>query len=166
MCGVKPVVNRRVIDPPLVIQVIVDEPDFYCENEEWRFLCHLSLVLEDGSDANFFRHHDGHVLSNMLGDTVANAMALKDPLDHRVNLFSVFSNISIRIGGTYRLCCQMIDYKTGEIKRTYTTPFQIYNNQSFPGTDDASELTLSFISQGVRIRQKPTFSKKNSKKEP
>ncbi|KAI8901315.1 velvet factor [Globomyces pollinis-pini] len=157
MCGVKDTVNRRAIDPPLIIELAnIETPDdIDCLSFCNRFICHLNLYSEDHENSMYFRQVDSRPLRNMLGDATASAIPLHDPQDDELKLFFIFHNISIRKTGMYYFSCDIIDVESGLIQTKNTNCFKIYNNKEFPGNAPCTTLSRSFISQGIRIRFKP-----------
>ncbi|KAI8899780.1 hypothetical protein BC833DRAFT_638465 [Globomyces pollinis-pini] len=121
MCGLKPKVNRRMI-----------------------YICHLSLISTTQEHCDYFINPLGYVTSNIIGQTVTTSLPLFDPVYKQTNLFIIFHDLSVRLTGTYRLICSIVDSKrfdiiigvninSGIVKQVMTAPFVVYNNKNFPG---------------------------------
>ncbi|KAI8893575.1 velvet factor [Globomyces pollinis-pini] len=102
---------------------------------------------------------------NIVGETTVPPVLLFDPVDGLKKWFFIFHNISIRLTGEYLFNCQIVNIQryglqmepddSGFVQNLYTLPFTVYNNQNFPGKQNATILSVSFYNQGVPIRQKP-----------
>ncbi|KAI8897780.1 velvet factor [Globomyces pollinis-pini] len=151
ICGLKHVVNRRLIDPPLVIELQPLHRNRFTEN----IICHVTLFSADHCDnLSTLVKQDGEILETLVGDNVVPCDKFVDPVDETTKLFIIVPNISIRIVGKFTLQYHLIDLQSGYMTSGFTRPFQIYSNKVFPGNLGVTKLTRSFIKQGIRIRTK------------
>ncbi|KAI8897770.1 velvet factor [Globomyces pollinis-pini] len=151
ICGLKHVVNRRLLDPPLVFELQPVNETNPCDS----VICHLTIFSADRkNNLSVLVKKDGMVLETMVGDNVVNCDWFTDPVDHLSKLFIVIPNISVRIVGQFCLQYHLVDLKSGYTVRGFTKPFEIYSNKIFPGNLETTQLTTSFIKQGIRIRTK------------
>ncbi|KAJ2996468.1 hypothetical protein HDV02_006440 [Globomyces sp. JEL0801] len=155
MCGVKDVVNRRVLDPPLIVEL---KPGSYFDGcftnsniPLESYVLHISLVSEDCKESRNDFRAGRHVRHNIIGDTVGNAKMLLDPEDRKLKPFFVLPNLSIRLTGTYVIRCIVINTITGQVTTKFTNPLTVYSCGQFPAT---SKITRSFIYQGLAVREK------------
>ncbi|KAI8898498.1 velvet factor [Globomyces pollinis-pini] len=163
MCGVKDVVNRRVLDPPLIIEL---KPSNYTEGPFSNrmlpldsYVLNVSLTSEDCKESRNDFRAGRHIRHNIIGDTVGNARILLDPEDRKHKPFFVLPNISIRLTGTYTICCTVINVVSGQVSTKFTRPLNVYSCGQFPGYLATSKLTRSFIYQGLSVREKGVKAK-------
>ncbi|KAI8892523.1 velvet factor [Globomyces pollinis-pini] len=156
MCGLKPKVNRRKIDPPLILQVepINGKEIHETINCSQRYICHLTLLSSNNQHCDYFLDKDGSVMNNIVGESVVGSVTLYDPVNSKQGLFFVYHDISIRLTGTYRFSCRVVDFLSGVVKQVDTRSFEVYNSKEFPGNNSLSLLSESFFEQGIRIKKK------------
>ncbi|KAI8892494.1 velvet factor [Globomyces pollinis-pini] len=115
MCGTKAIVDKRILDPPLVVQMVFDDPaqeKLYFSNTNF-LVCHVTLYSSNGEQVAAFIQHEKTgskvVQKVLLGDDPVTARILNDPEDNKPHLFFVLSSLSIRYTGFYSLRCTVID---------------------------------------------------------
>ncbi|KAI8893666.1 velvet factor [Globomyces pollinis-pini] len=140
MCGIKQMVNRRAIDPPLIIQLNTPHIQISPQSGS-NYTCHLTLLDEDHSHRDHFLHPDGHVVENLLGSSTMSAMPFPNPHNNTLQLYFVFESLSIRVTGNYIISCHIVEHDSGTVQTILTSCFTVYNNKNFPGS---LSKTLSF----------------------
>ncbi|KAI8922669.1 velvet factor-domain-containing protein [Entophlyctis helioformis] len=168
--------GRRFIDPPLILQLVQMDGDKPTKSgldqiEPERFICFASLVSEDGTvdQSVITRTHYDHIhphpttdtLASLVGTTSATGMRLID-LDRSQGTFFVFSDLSVRIQGVFRLKCHLVnmddwmtmasDVPTAvEVETVMTGPFTMHSPRNVPRKPPSSPLSRCFAAQGVPI---------------
>ncbi|KAI8892493.1 velvet factor [Globomyces pollinis-pini] len=157
MCGMKEAVDRRVLDPPLILQLHFNDPNreksFF--NRSNSLLCHLTLFDPE-------RHQNRSITQDlnsdkkqyqkiMLGDDPVTAQVLIDPFDHQPHLFFIFSKLSIRFTGKYSICCNVIDLASQLSYQIFTKVFEVYSSKGYPGMLESTAISKAFKMQGVSI---------------
>ncbi|KAI8987332.1 velvet factor-domain-containing protein [Mycotypha africana] len=160
MCGIGEKVDRRPIDPPPVVQIKLLNLDHQEDDESRERLSALSTHLfliailvpadtKENQKPNILMHSKLTV-----GRTVSSLYNLRD-LDGSEGAFFVFSDISVRTEGTYRLQMCLFDIEDQMVKydaSILTDPFTVYSAKTFPGMYRSCELVQSFARQGLKIR--------------
>lgn len=102
MCGYGDKVDRRPIDPPPIIQVIVREHGREANNHLYNpyFFMYATLSAPEG-DEELHVLKDGKTRATS-GTIVSSLYRLKD-VDQSDAAFFVFPDLSVRIEGNYRL---------------------------------------------------------------
>ncbi|KAI7899594.1 velvet factor, partial [Cokeromyces recurvatus] len=88
------------------------------------------------------------------GTVVQSLYKLKDH-DNTEGGYFIFSDISVRLEGFYRLKFTLYEIEGIYVNRlcsVISDIFQVYSPKSFPGMSESTLLTRSFSDQGVRIR--------------
>ncbi|KAI8808607.1 velvet factor-domain-containing protein [Cladochytrium replicatum] len=90
----------------------------------------------------------------LVGSLVSPCHVLAD-VDGNKGMFFVFSDISVRVGGKYRLKFLLYDVKAGDMSRykasVMSDVFTVYHPKEFPGMADSTPLSKCLAKQGVRI---------------
>ena len=133
--------------------------------EQQQFVCHVSLLSDEESDANIIpgndkpprRGKDGSLpvyakhLNTMAGQRTVPGTILTDPTDGVPKIFFVYSDLSLRITGKYKFACHVIEMNQDVIisKNVVTEPVQIYSLVEFPGGPELTILSQAFVLQGM-----------------
>ncbi|KAI8378306.1 velvet factor-domain-containing protein [Blakeslea trispora] len=157
MCGIGERVDRRPIDPPPVVQIKMKNSNKDESMERISALCsHLFLIAvlvpaedDPSGQPNILLHSKLTV-----GRTVSSLYTLRD-LDESEGAFFVFSDISVRAEGSYRLRMCLFDIRDQTVhynSSVLTEPFTVYSAKAFPGMYRSCPLVQSFAKQGLKIR--------------
>ncbi|OBZ87440.1 hypothetical protein A0J61_04504, partial [Choanephora cucurbitarum] len=161
LCSFKEKVDRRPIDPPPIIQLLSNNQvdDDYLQNPY--FFLYATLTDAHGeTDLHFVNGN-----RTTAGTVVQSLHRLKD-FDNTDGGFFIFSDISVRLEGFYRLKFTLYEIEGSYVNRIcsiVSDMFQVYSPKSFPGMSESTFLTRSFSDQGVRIRirKEPRSSNSN-----
>lgn len=155
--------DRRVIDPPPIVQLRVDGPGL-SEEEKRAFLRYSNYVIncsildESGRDASYMPDEYNHQ-RRLMGSLIGTPFVGDDDRDEE-GCFFCFSDLSCRTPGTFRLAFRllMIDPARAAIIRhfpllteTKTDVFQVYSAKEFPGMVASSALAKKLKEQGCII---------------
>ncbi|KAK4684090.1 hypothetical protein P7C73_g6113, partial [Tremellales sp. Uapishka_1] len=104
----------------------------------------------------------------LIGTPVSSLFHLKDT-DNTDAAFFVFPDLGVRKEGRYKLKLTLFEIVEKEVyycTTMYTSTFNVYSAKKFPGMQKATELSMAFADQGlkIRIRNAPRRSKKGSKR--
>ncbi|CEG72861.1 hypothetical protein RMATCC62417_08344 [Rhizopus microsporus] len=149
LCSFKEKVDRRPIDPPPIIELLSNTADDHFLQNPYFF---LYATLTDASGKNDLHFVNGN--KTTAGAVVQSLYKLKD-LDNSDGGFFIFSDISVRLEGLYRLKFTLFSIEGPSVNRlcsTLSDVFQVYSPKSFPGMSESTFLTRCFSDQGVRIR--------------
>ncbi|KAI8987540.1 velvet factor-domain-containing protein [Mycotypha africana] len=151
LCSFKDKVDRRPLDPPPIVQLHrSNNTNFNDYHISANFFLHATL-------ANANDHSDIHYVNGnrtTAGSVVQSLHKLKDTSNSE-GAFFIFSDISVRIEGVFRLKFTLFQIKGIEVERiccTFSNPFRVYSPKNFPGMSESTELTRTFSDQGLRIR--------------
>ncbi|KAL4206316.1 hypothetical protein CU097_010366 [Rhizopus azygosporus] len=151
LCSFKDKVDRRPLDPPPIVQL--HQTGSINFNNYWissNFFVIATLIdSENYSDIHIVNGHQ-----TTAGSIAQSLHKLRDT-DNREGAFFVFSDISIRIEGVFRLKFTLFQIKGSEAERicyVISDKFQVYSPKCFPGMSGSTELTRLFSEQGVRLR--------------
>ncbi|KAH8549875.1 velvet factor-domain-containing protein [Umbelopsis sp. PMI_123] len=153
LCSFKEKVDRRPIDPPPIVQLVCDNPGIdqqhFLQNPFFFLVCSLQ-------NANDYDTQGNRVDCNQstAGTVVQSLHKLKD-LDGTDGGFFLFSDISVRVEGYFRLRFTLFEIVgTRVVRRTSTLSdvFQVYSPKLFPGMAESTLLTRHLSDQGMRIR--------------
>ncbi|KAH6599181.1 hypothetical protein BASA50_003209 [Batrachochytrium salamandrivorans] len=138
MCGFSAVNDRRIIDPPLVLQLVTSDATSVLESglkSTNPTLCHISLWSSDrrtdcGAVLNprhkgqssksqekssrkngHTSYEDNQYCQTIIGTTTALPQVLVD-VDGTPGVFFVFHDLSVRVQGSYTLRCQLLELST------------------------------------------------------
>ncbi|GAN06969.1 conserved hypothetical protein [Mucor ambiguus] len=157
MCGIGERVDRRPIDPPPVVQIVMNSADDTSVERLSALSSHLFLIAvlvpadgrEDQEQLNILLHSKLTV-----GRTVSSLYTLRD-LDGTEGAFFVFSDISVRAEGNYKLRMCLFDIREHTVNynlSVLTEPFTVYSAKTFPGMYRSCPLVQNFAKQGLKIR--------------
>ncbi|KAI7867011.1 velvet factor-domain-containing protein [Spinellus fusiger] len=150
LCSFKEKVDRRPLDPPPIIQLVVADgaEDIYYTNPH-TFLYATLATSESQKDLHFVNG-----TRTTAGSMVQSLHKLKD-IDDKEGGFFVFADISVRLEGFFKLRFTMFEIEGENVHRicsVLSDTFQVYSPKTFPGMSESTFLTRSFSDQGVRIR--------------
>ncbi|CAO3666036.1 unnamed protein product [Rhizopus stolonifer] len=149
LCSFKEKVDRRPIDPPPIVQILCNEPSDDLLTDPYFFLYATLSDMSGNSELHFINDN-----RTTAGAVVQSLHKLKNT-DNTEGGFFIFSDISVRLEGIYRLKFTLFRIE-GEsvqtLKSTLSDPFQVYAPKIFPGMSESTILTRHFSEQGVRIR--------------
>ncbi|KAJ2718435.1 hypothetical protein GGI07_005759 [Coemansia sp. Benny D115] len=147
--------DRRPIDPPPIIQLIVHDPQdpmghTYTTNPAY----FMQVVLMDEAGVLPLRHLKGHRATAMAGSMVSPLHTLRD-MSNTQGAYFVFSDLSIRMEGTFRLQFHLYEIEADAVCHRATILsdcFSVYSPKRFPGMMESTPLSKLFSEQGLRIR--------------
>lgn len=156
--------DRRVIDPPPIVQLRVDGPGL-TDGEKSAYLRYPSYVMncsiwdESGTrDASYMPDEYQHQ-RRLMGSLVATPFVGQDDLGEE-GCFFCFSDLSCRTPGGFRLkfTLIMIDPTRAHLVKHFPTlseaktdVFHVYSAKEFPGMVASSELAKKLKEQGCII---------------
>jgi hypothetical protein len=123
MCGLGDAVSRRMLDPPLILQIDYDSIDnnssSKLSNLATQLVCHVNIKAANDDTNMSFLALAGipdpippeQLIRTMLGQSTTAAQMLRD-VDGSKKLFFVFPDLAIRIQGEYRIECHIMNIKT------------------------------------------------------
>ena len=159
--------DRRVIDPPPIIQLIVTDPKTdVAEQEELRYslnVVHCTLWNAKGtSEETALVQPDRRTTRRLMGQLVASPSVAKD--EHDVEgCFFCFPDLSCRTHGMYRLRFVLMRLDPMNLHVGGFSPilnevlsdvFTVYTAKDFPGMRPSSALTRALKLQGCNIQVK------------
>jgi hypothetical protein len=158
--------DRRVIDPPPIIQLTVSDPKTgIVDLDELRYslnLVHCTLWNEAGTGEETALIQPDRTTRRLMGQLVASPSVAKD--EHDVEgCFFCFPDLSCRTNGRYRLrfVLMRIDpmqMQVGDVSPILTDVlsdvFTVYTAKDFPGMRPSSALTRALKLQGCNIQVK------------
>lgn len=159
--------DRRVIDPPPIIQLLVTDPKTgVADTEELRYslnVVHCTLWNADGTnEETALVQPDRRTTRRLMGQLVASPSVAKD--EHDVEgCFFCFPDLSCRTHGKYRLrfVLMRIDPMNLHVggfspilAEVFSESFTVYTAKDFPGMRPSSALTRALKLQGCNIQVK------------
>lgn len=159
--------DRRVIDPPPIIQLLVTDPKTGMpEEEELRYslnVVHCTLWNAEGtSEETALIQPDRRTTRRLMGQLVASPSVAKD--EHDVEgCFFCFPDLSCRTHGRYRLRFVLMRIDPMHLHVGGFSPilcevlsdvFTVYTAKDFPGMRPSSALTRALKLQGCNIQVK------------
>ncbi|KAJ1795816.1 hypothetical protein LPJ59_004127 [Coemansia sp. RSA 2399] len=102
-------VDRRPIDPPPIIQLVVHDPlDPFLQSYTTSPAFIMQAVLMDESGKTTLRHIKGHRAMAMSGSMVSPLHTLRDT-SMAQGAYFVFSDLSVRMEGSFRLRFELFE---------------------------------------------------------
>lgn len=160
MCGFGEKVDRRPLDPPPIVQLEIDLPDKSEKTaiEKTKLLYNPNYFMYVSVISNE-TEEELHVLSDgktryTIGTVVSSMYKLRD-LDDKEGAFFIFSDLSIRREGVYKLKFALFEIVGGILKyraSICSNPFNVYPAKKFPGMEESTALSKAFAEQGLKIR--------------
>ncbi|KAJ1661123.1 hypothetical protein IWQ61_000059 [Dispira simplex] len=174
--------DRRPLDPPPVVRLdLYDEHNHRVENlsDVSNFVCmatiwsasgqsECSVVVNPSSVPSQPSFPRSSVISlsnptytrNLVGSAAVTGQYLTD-LDHRSQIFFIFSDLAVRTEGRFTLkftVTRLGGNGYGALEAdsitqcsTMSDVFEVYSAKKFPGMTDSTELSRCLASQGVKI---------------
>ncbi|OCK82973.1 hypothetical protein K432DRAFT_390814 [Lepidopterella palustris CBS 459.81] len=159
--------DRRVIDPPPIIQLLVTDPKTgVADSDELRYslnVVHCTLWNADGTnEETALVQPDRRTTRRLMGQLVASPSVAKD--EHDVEgCFFCFPDLSCRTHGKYRLRFVLMRIDPMNLHVGGFSPiltevlsdvFTVYTAKDFPGMRPSSALTRALKLQGCNIQVK------------
>jgi len=159
--------DRRVIDPPPIIQLLVTDPKTgTVDLDELRYslnVVHCTLWSADGThEETALVQPDRRTTRRLMGQLVASPSVAKD--EHDVEgCFFCFPDLSCRTNGKYRLRFILMRIDPTNLHVGGFSPiltevlsdvFTVYTAKDFPGMRPSSALTRALKLQGCNIQVK------------
>jgi hypothetical protein len=159
--------DRRVIDPPPIIQLLVTDPKTgAAEQEELRYslnVVHCTLWNAEGTnEETALIQPDRRTTRRLMGQLVASPSVAKDEQDVE-GCFFCFPDLSCRTHGRYRLRFVLMRIDPMNLHVGGSSPiltevmsdvFTVYTAKDFPGMRPSSALTRALKLQGCNIQVK------------
>ncbi|KAF1972404.1 hypothetical protein BU23DRAFT_569189 [Bimuria novae-zelandiae CBS 107.79] len=158
--------DRRVIDPPPIIQLKVTNAQNEPEEEELRYslnVVHCTLWNAEGtSEETALIQPDRRTTRRLMGQLVASPSVAKDEHDNE-GCFFCFPDLSCRTNGRYRLRFVLMRIDPMNLHVGGFSPiltevlsdvFTVYTAKDFPGMRPSSALTRALKLQGCNIQVK------------
>ncbi|KAJ9134249.1 Velvet factor [Coniochaeta hoffmannii] len=157
--------DRRVIDPPPIVQLTVDDPDMSPEEittslRDPFLVVHCSIWDETGTKDMSSMPEDFRQQRRLMGTLVGSPFVGLDE-DGEEGCFFCFPDLSCRTPGTFRLQFQFIKmdpfrmkvpgYRAPVLSTAVTDAFQVFNAKDFPGMRASTALTKKLKEQGCLI---------------
>ena len=156
--------DRRVIDPPPIVQLIIDDPDASKEEIGKRIrhpfsVVHCSIWNETGEQDNSAMPEDYRQQRRLMGTLVASPFVGLDE-DNNEGCFFCFPDLSCRTPGSFRLKFSLVVLNPLRMLPGAATPivatamsevFTVYNAKDFPGMSASTSLTKRLKDQGCLI---------------
>ncbi|KAL7270389.1 hypothetical protein RUND412_006910 [Rhizina undulata] len=159
--------DRRVIDPPPIVQLIVNDPATGKPNSvEMRYpfnVVHCTLWSLDGqSDETALIGLDKRLTRRLMGTLVSSPFVGLDE-EGKEGCFFCFPDLSCRTHGRYRLRFVLMHLEPSNLQPEGYTPiiteamsdvFTVYTAKEFPGMRPSTALTKALKRQGCAISVK------------
>jgi hypothetical protein len=158
--------DRRVIDPPPIVQLRFKEGVTKPDPEELRYpfnVVHCTLYSADSlNDETAVMTNEKRSTRRLMGTLVASPFVALDE-DGVEGCFFVFPDLSCRTHGTYRLRFQLMKLIPTNLARGNVMPiiaeamtdeFKVFTAKEFPGMRKSSPLTIALKRQGCNIPAK------------
>ncbi len=156
--------DRRVIDPPPVVQLLIDDPDSPPEEMSRRIrhpfsVVHCSIWDETGEQDNSAMPEDFRQQRRLMGTLVASPFVGLDQNGDE-GCFFCFPDVSCRTPGTFRLKFNLVVHDPTRMRPGGLSPiiatalsevFTVYNAKDFPGMTASTALTKRLKEQGCLI---------------
>lgn len=131
-------------DPPLVVQITKttsENTQEFLDNLADRLVCVLFLTTPQGLVISCLEpERDDMIINNQAltsifdGQTCIRGQVLDDNITGSKSIFFAFTDLSVRMGGSYVICCRLLDLYDLKYSRVLSTrPFQVFPPKSFPG---------------------------------
>ncbi|KAH8153110.1 uncharacterized protein LAJ45_02697 [Morchella importuna] len=158
--------DRRVIDPPPIVQLIVNDPTGHSDPNEMRYpfnVVHCTLWSSDGNqDETALIGVDKRLTRRLMGTLVSSPFVGQDE-EGKEGCFFCFPDLSCRTHGKYRLRFVLMRLEPSDLRPEGYTPiiteamsevFTVYTAKEFPGMRPSTELTKALKLQGCAISVK------------
>ena len=153
--------DRRVIDPPPIIQVLVDDPQIP-DPERRRILrypwgvMHCTIWTEDGQQDCSNMQDEFRTNRRLMGTPVSSPFVGHDDKNEE-GCFYCFPDLSVRTPGSFRLhftlviLDPLIQKNVPVVAGVMSDVFKVYNAKDFPGMKASTPLTKTLKKQGCLI---------------
>ncbi|KAF8466650.1 velvet factor-domain-containing protein [Kalaharituber pfeilii] len=157
--------DRRVIDPPPIVQLIVNDSNGRSDSSELRYpfnVVHCTLWSVDGqTDETALTGQDKRLTRRLMGTLVSSPFVGSDE-EGKEGCFFCFPDLSCRTHGKYRLRFVLTRLEPSESLQEYTPVitettsevFTVYTAKEFPGMRPSTALTKALKRQGCAISVK------------
>jgi hypothetical protein len=157
--------DRRVIDPPPIVQLTLDDPDMAADEISMKFrtefyVVHCSIWDETGTKDMSTLPEDFRQNRRLMGTLVGSPFIGLDE-NGEEGCFFCFPDLSCRTPGTFRLQFQFVKmdphrmripgYKSPVLSTAVSNPFHVFNAKDFPGMKASTPLTKKLKEQGCLI---------------
>lgn len=156
--------DRRVIDPPPIVQLTIDNPDLSPEEIGAKlrfpfFVVHCSIWNEAGDEDNSAMPEDFRQQRRLMGSLVASPFVGQDE-NGKEGCFFCFPDLSCRTAGKYTLKFALVVLEPMHMRPGMSSPiraeamsdvFATYNAKEFPGMESSTPLTRRLKDQGCLI---------------
>lgn len=157
--------DRRVIDPPPIVQLTVDDPDLTAEEIAMKIrnpfsVVHCSIWDESGTKDMSSMPEDFRQQRRLMGTLVASPFVGLDE-NGEEGCFFCFPDLSCRTPGTFRLKFQLVildivkmgilGMKAPILSTAVSESFHVFNAKDFPGMKASTPLTKRLKEQGCLI---------------
>ncbi|KAI0460467.1 hypothetical protein F5B21DRAFT_510721 [Xylaria acuta] len=155
--------DRRVIDPPPIIQMSIDDPTASEEDIRHRLthsysIMHCTIWNEGGDQDLSSMPEDYRTQRRLMGTVVSSPFAGNDENDE-YGCFFCFPDLSCRTPGSFRLqfSFMVLDpssspgHRTPVVALVMSDVFTVYNAKDFPGMKASTALTKRLKEQGCLI---------------
>ncbi|KAI0128491.1 velvet factor-domain-containing protein [Xylariales sp. AK1849] len=167
--------DRRVIDPPPIVQLKIDDPNASPEevNERLKWpntVLHCTIWNETGDQDCSSMPEDYRQQRRLMGNLVATPFNGADE-NGEEGCFFCFPDLSCRTPGSFRLRFSLVVLDPTRLKKGDRTPvcaqamsdvFTVYNAKDFPGMQASTALTKKLKEQGCLISIKKGNEKTSS----
>ncbi|TLD29166.1 hypothetical protein PspLS_04215 [Pyricularia sp. CBS 133598] len=156
--------DRRVIDPPPIVQMTIDDPSATPEQMQQRLrhpfsVVHCSIYNETGEEDNSAMPEDYRQQRRLMGTLVASPFVGKDE-NGEDGCFFCFPDLSCRTPGSFRPKFSLVVINPADMRQGLRTPIAatamsdvlvVYNAKDFPGMQASTPLTRKLKEQGCLI---------------
>ncbi|OIW33873.1 hypothetical protein CONLIGDRAFT_667098 [Coniochaeta ligniaria NRRL 30616] len=157
--------DRRVIDPPPIVQLTVDDPDLTAEEITRKIrnpfsVVHCSIWDESGTKDMSSMPEDFRQQRRLMGTLVASPFVGLDE-NGEEGCFFCFPDLSCRTPGTFRLRFQLVildmtkmpqfGMRAPILSTAVSDSFHVFNAKDFPGMKASTPLTKRLKEQGCLI---------------
>ncbi|KAI1866934.1 hypothetical protein JX265_007510 [Neoarthrinium moseri] len=168
--------DRRVIDPPPIVQLKIDDPSVTPEERGERFrslfaVMHCTIWSENGDVDCSLMPEDYRQQRRLMGSLVASSFVGTDENGEEGSFFC-FPDLSCRTPGSFRLKFSLLildptnhvpGSKHPVRAEAMSSVFTVYNAKDFPGMQASTPLTKRLKEQGCLISIKKGNEKGGSK---
>ena len=158
--------DRRVIDPPPIIQMSIEDPTSSPEEIRNRlthgyYVMHCTIWNEAGEEDMSSMPEDYRTQRRLMGTVVSSPFAGNDE-NNEYGCFFCFPDLSCRTPGSFRLQFSFMvmnplsspGHRTPVAATVMSDVFTVYNAKDFPGMKASTPLTKKLKEQGCLISSK------------
>ncbi|KAK7208094.1 velvet factor-domain-containing protein [Myxozyma melibiosi] len=143
--------DRKAIDPPPIVHLIVRDGDPHCEWLQSPFFFMCANLYDPVHDTPVPRPPS----ETLAGTLVSSLHRVRDEEDNEGGYF-VFGDLSVKLEGQFRLQFSLFEMLDGAqvefITSIMTDVFTVFSAKQFPGVLESTSLSRQFSDQGVRLR--------------